>query len=160
MNLSILGVHRNQIYRLGESMNPWKRKEIIGDCTLYLGDCLEILPTLGKVDAVVTDPPYGVGYSGSVTRHTRDRENGYLSFEDTADNVALVCVPAIRLCIGLALRVGLTPGIPNSRLYPAPDGEGVIWYPSGANRGALGICNASAYFLLWQMPVFSGRAWF
>lgn len=27
-------------------------------CTLYLGDCLEVLPTLGKVDAVVTDPPY------------------------------------------------------------------------------------------------------
>lgn len=37
------------------------RKEIIGDATLYLGDCLEILPTLGKVDAVVTDPPYGIG---------------------------------------------------------------------------------------------------
>lgn len=37
------------------------RMEIIGDATLYLGDCLEILPTLGKVDAVVTDPPYGVG---------------------------------------------------------------------------------------------------
>ncbi len=35
---------------------------IIGDATLYLGDCLEILPTLGKVDAVVTDPPYGIGY--------------------------------------------------------------------------------------------------
>ena len=31
--------------------------------TLYLGDCREILPTLGKVDAVVTDPPYGIGYS-------------------------------------------------------------------------------------------------
>jgi site-specific DNA-methyltransferase (adenine-specific) len=26
--------------------------------TLYLGDCRDILPTLGKVDAVVTDPPY------------------------------------------------------------------------------------------------------
>jgi len=34
----------------------------IGDATLYLGDCLEILPTLGKVDAVVTDPPYGIGF--------------------------------------------------------------------------------------------------
>lgn len=34
------------------------RIETIGDCTLYLGDCLEIMPTLGKVDAVVTDPPY------------------------------------------------------------------------------------------------------
>lgn len=32
----------------------------IGNATLYLGDCLEILPTLGKVDAVVTDPPYGI----------------------------------------------------------------------------------------------------
>lgn len=37
------------------------RVETIGDCTLYLGDCWEILPTLGKVDAVVTDPPYGIG---------------------------------------------------------------------------------------------------
>jgi len=34
----------------------------IGDATLYHGDCLEILPTLDKVDAVVTDPPYGVSY--------------------------------------------------------------------------------------------------
>jgi site-specific DNA-methyltransferase (adenine-specific) len=32
----------------------------IGDATLYLGDCLEILPTLPKVDAVITDPPYGI----------------------------------------------------------------------------------------------------
>lgn len=40
------------------------REEIIGDCRLILGDCLEILPTLGKVDAVVTDPPYGIGEDG------------------------------------------------------------------------------------------------
>ena len=33
-------------------------RETIGDATLYLGDCLEILPTLDKVDLVVTDPPY------------------------------------------------------------------------------------------------------
>ena len=35
---------------------------VLGDCTLYLGDCLEVLPTLeaGSVDAVVTDPPYGL----------------------------------------------------------------------------------------------------
>ena len=40
------------------------RVEQIGDCTLYLGDCRDILPTLGKVDAVVTDPPYGIGKDG------------------------------------------------------------------------------------------------
>lgn len=43
---------------------PWKRKEVIGECHLYLGDCAEIMPTLGMVDAVVTDPPYGVGEAG------------------------------------------------------------------------------------------------
>ena len=39
------------------SRSPIKRKEVIGSCELYLGDCLEILPLLGTVDAVVTDPP-------------------------------------------------------------------------------------------------------
>jgi DNA modification methylase len=32
-----------------------------GTVTLLRGDCLELLPTLPKVDAVVTDPPYGIG---------------------------------------------------------------------------------------------------
>jgi len=40
--------------------DPWKRREVIGGCTLYLGDCLEVMDALGKVDAVVTDPPYGI----------------------------------------------------------------------------------------------------
>lgn len=39
----------------------WVRKEVIGDCTLYLGDCLKVMPALGGFDAVVTDPPYGIG---------------------------------------------------------------------------------------------------
>jgi len=34
---------------------------VIGNARLYLGDCREILPTLPKVDAVITDPPYGIG---------------------------------------------------------------------------------------------------
>lgn len=37
---------------------PWKRKEIIGDCTLYLGDCLEVMPALAPVGHVICDPPY------------------------------------------------------------------------------------------------------
>lgn len=35
------------------------KTETIGDATLYFGDCWDILPALPKVDAVVTDPPYG-----------------------------------------------------------------------------------------------------
>lgn len=54
-------------------MTAWKHKEQIGDCTLYLGDCLEVMPTLGKVDAVVTDPPYGIGF-GRFNRTNKDRK--------------------------------------------------------------------------------------
>jgi site-specific DNA-methyltransferase (adenine-specific)/modification methylase len=35
-------------------------KVIIGDATLYRGDCVDILPLIGRVDAVITDPPYGI----------------------------------------------------------------------------------------------------
>jgi len=32
----------------------------IGNATLYLGDCADVLSTIEKVDAVITDPPYGI----------------------------------------------------------------------------------------------------
>jgi len=48
-------------------MNP----VIIGNATLYLGDCLEILPTLPKVDAVITDPPYGISFAAQPTKWQR-----------------------------------------------------------------------------------------
>jgi len=45
--------------------------ETIGNATLYLGDCLDLLPTLARVDAVITDPPYGHGWSGIGERSTK-----------------------------------------------------------------------------------------
>jgi DNA modification methylase len=60
-------------------VNPWKRKEVIGGATLYLGDCLEILPVLPKVDAVITDPPYGIN-------HARDRNSQKDGWVDYPDN--------------------------------------------------------------------------
>ena len=33
--------------------------------TIYHGDCREILPTLGKVDLVLTDPPYGIEFQSN-----------------------------------------------------------------------------------------------
>ena len=38
------------------------QKVEIGLATLYLADCMDVLPTLPKVDAVITDPPYGIGF--------------------------------------------------------------------------------------------------
>lgn len=42
-------------------MSAKRIEHLSDDVTLYLGDCREVLPTLGKVDAILTDPPYGIG---------------------------------------------------------------------------------------------------
>ena len=52
---------------------PIIREVTIGNCRLIQGDCLEVMPLLGKVDAVVTDPPYGIGEDGG---RFRDRKGG------------------------------------------------------------------------------------
>jgi len=47
---------------------PWKRAVRIGGQLLIEGDCREVMAVLPKVDAVVTDPPYGMKWDGKVTR--------------------------------------------------------------------------------------------
>ena len=58
------------------------RTETIGDCTLYLGDCRDILPTIGKVDAVVTDPPYGIALNTD-NRRFSGGEKGHRTYSGT-----------------------------------------------------------------------------
>lgn len=53
----------------------------IGLATLYKGDCAEIMPTLENVDAVVTDPPYGIGADKSAAKNKG--KNGWTYFGDT-----------------------------------------------------------------------------
>jgi DNA modification methylase len=65
-------------------MTAWRRHERIGDCDLYLGDCLEVMPELGRFDAVVTDPPYGVlSQSGSAAtrRPGYNKNNGVVLWD-------------------------------------------------------------------------------
>lgn len=45
-------------------MSRPRMEQLAEGVTLYLGDCRTVLPTLGKVDAVITDPPYGIGKDG------------------------------------------------------------------------------------------------
>jgi DNA modification methylase len=59
------------------------RIEHIGAATLYLGDCRDILPTLGKVDAVVTDPPYGIGADTSMAAGSGFQGGGMLAAKRT-----------------------------------------------------------------------------
>jgi site-specific DNA-methyltransferase (adenine-specific) len=115
----------------------WRTEHLADGVTLYCGDCREILPTLGRVDAVVTDPPYGVGLDYSTT-------------DDTPEFVQSVAVPAINKCRDLASRTVLTPGVRNLFLYPHPDHTGAIYYPAGAGLNRWG-------FSCWQPILYYGK---
>lgn len=75
-------------------MNDTHRKEVIGRATLYLGDCREIIRTLDGVDAVVTDPPYGVldeAWDDMSKRELARFTMGWVSDICTLTDTAIIC---------------------------------------------------------------------
>lgn len=101
----------------------------IGDATLYLGDCMDILPTLDKVDAVITDPPYGIGKrSGTISKERN--KNNYLSFDDTPENIENEIIPRFKIALNKSNRALITPGGKCFSLYPAPKDLGMIYQPA------------------------------
>jgi DNA modification methylase len=107
----------------------------IGDCRLILGDCLEVMaafPPCFRVDAVVTDPPYGVEFVGKATKHT-GASGGYTG----GDNELGPSV--VEMALKIAERAVIFPG---SRLmfdYPRPYEIGCVYCPSGAGLGRWGF---------------------
>ena len=63
-----------------------KKETIIGDCRLILGDCMEVMQEIGPVDAVVTDPPYGIGITKS-NRLAVSRGMGGKSWDDSIPDI-------------------------------------------------------------------------
>lgn len=56
-------------------MSNWRTEQLAEGVTLYCGDCREILPDLRGVDAVVSDPPYGMNWDTDTTRFTGGKSN-------------------------------------------------------------------------------------
>lgn len=114
------------------------RTETIGDCTLYLGDCRTVMEALGPVDAVVTDPPYGVsGGSGTLGKASSKTkyENG---LPDTPDSVRDVFAPAVVTALSLAKRGVITPGAPCAFMYPPPEDLGGLYQPATSGMSKWG----------------------
>lgn len=116
-------------------------------CTIYHGDCREILPHLPKVDLVLTDPPYGINLKGKSTKHTEKDGKGYLSFDDSELNYEKYILPILILLISSFSRLVITPGNKNERKLPEPNNKGVIFYPSGAGMNPWGFgCHQSIFY--------------
>jgi site-specific DNA-methyltransferase (adenine-specific) len=76
----------------------YQKKVVIGDATLYLGDCMEILPTLDKVDAVITDPPYGISANKQTLGKGKKQFERGGDWDESAPELALCFSAADFLC--------------------------------------------------------------
>lgn len=123
--------------------------------TIYHGDCREVLPMLGPVDVVLTDPPYGIdGASGNINR-ARGKGNYSGAFEDTPEYLVTVVVPVVQALIVYVPCVVLTPGNKHLMLYPQPDSFGAFYQPAAAGLQVFG--NLDAQPILYYGKNASGR---
>ena len=106
---------------------------------LIHGDCLEVMRGLeaGSVDAVATDPPYGVGIA-------------YNQFDDTKANLARLIAKFMPEVLRISSCVLITCGNGNQHLYPLPDWT-LCWHiPAGNGYNAWG-------FTTWQPILAYGK---
>lgn len=109
---------------------------------IYHGDCREVIPALGPVDSVVTDPPYGVGLTAKRAKQRGGgvvSRTGSYSFADTVEYVETVVVPIVQLCRERARCVVLTPGTRNLWRYPEADDVGCFYSAAGTGMGRWGF---------------------
>ncbi len=101
-----------------------------GRVTLYLGDCWDVMPTLEKVDAIITDPPYGIGKDAATRRPSNYQRQAGMLARDWDNEPAEVSG-----LLGLAPLVAIWGG----NYYPLPPSRGwLAWHkpdavPSMAN---------------------------
>jgi site-specific DNA-methyltransferase (adenine-specific) len=131
-------------------MKPYFEEDGI---TIYHGDCREVLPQLPSVEAMVTDPPYGVllGERNAGQERLANRQP-YAGFTDDEDYLREVVVPGFSLALSRVARAAMTPGNRNASLYPRPDDVGVWYNPAGTSRGKWGWILAHLIFYYGDDP--------
>jgi DNA modification methylase len=103
--------------------------------TLYLGDCRDVLPAL-KADILVTDPPYGVDFSGTKWDKEHVRSESYV---DTDENFQDVILPAVSLALTRVDRAAIFTGVRRLDEYPKAKDVGGIICPNGVGRSPWGF---------------------
>lgn len=129
------------------------------------GDCLEVLPTLaGRVDAVVTDPPYGVNLGSTKGAGTRTngsygglKRDAYATYDDTYENFVGIIVPRLNACLDMVHRASVFTG-QHIHEQRKPDAIGGVYHPSACGRHCWGFKDFLPVLLYGKCPHLSSGA--
>ena len=106
---------------------------------IWHGDCRD---WGGDADVLITDPPYGVGFSGKSQKtragDTIKAEGGYL-FDDSREYVRRVVVPVVQSVLDISGRGAVTPGTKSMWLYPEPSDVGSWFSAAGTGISSWGF---------------------
>ncbi len=121
---------------LNDFMKPYYQDENV---VIYNADCRDVLPTLDKIDLVLTDPPYGI--DGARGGGNKARGKGLYEptgWEDTPDYIKEIVIPVIEICIKRFKRVVITPGQTHLRDYPQWKTIGAFMSPAATSFSSWG----------------------
>jgi DNA modification methylase len=130
-------------------MTPYYQDDYV---TIYHGDCREIVPTLGRFDLCLTDPPYGINGGAGNVNIKRGKGNYAAGFIDNEDYVKSVVIPVIELCIKITTATVLTPGIRCMTYYPQPDSFGCFYQPSATGMQVFGSVDGQPIYYYGKNP--------
>jgi len=100
----------------------------IGNATLWHGDCREIIPTLGRVDAVITDPPYGIGIAANPVRQKHSKSDWDNEIPELEVFNALFAISEMQIIWG-------------GNYFPLPPSQGfLIWDKMQPENFSLAMC--------------------
>ena len=129
-------------------MKPYYEQDGI---TIYCGDCRDILPTLdtGSIDLVLTDPPYGIGWSRGVHSARNSKSQiGILNDHDTsARDDALALLTDIPAIVFGSFHASYPVNTKQVLVWSKPADSGVVGSTTGYRR------DAEPVFLVGPWPV-------
>ena len=121
-------------------MSAQRVEHLAEGVTLYLGDCRDVIPTLGRVDSIVTDPPYGVELGKTADPRSGHglQVSAYDGFYDTYEDFVGSIVPALNMAIENASRAAVFSG-PHIHEQRKPNAIGGVYCPSASGRHCWGF---------------------
>jgi site-specific DNA-methyltransferase (adenine-specific) len=132
------------------------KKEVIGNATLYLGDCMTVLQDI-SANVLITDPPYGVnlgdhgGAKDGRANHVLVKGR-YESYVDSPENFSAIVVPAIATALRMTERGAVFCPAPGCWQLPPPDQIGGVYLPAAQGRSKWGFTSIAPLLLYGRAP--------